>query len=170
MIAAMRLYVRWVEAANKVVGTVVMYGIFAMIFVLGWSIASKQFSLPALWTLDISQFLMVAYFLLGGGYSLQQDGHVRMDLLWGMLPQRKQSWVDTLTVFCMIFYICVLLYGGIGSTMYSIEYQERGFSAWRPLMWPIKVIMCVGIVLMLLQAFAMLFRDILRISGRGMSG
>jgi TRAP-type mannitol/chloroaromatic compound transport system permease small subunit len=37
-------------------------------------------------------------------------------------------------------------------------------------MWPIKVIMCVGIVLMLLQAFAMLFRDILRISGRGMSG
>ncbi|MBK1698117.1 TRAP transporter small permease subunit [Rhodovibrio salinarum] len=166
MFEAMRFYIRWVERTNKIVGTITMYGIFAMLFVLGWSIAAKSLALPALWTLDISQFLMVSYFLLGGGYSLQQDGHVRMDLLWGTLPPRKQSWVDTLTVFCMIFYIIILLYGGLGSTMYSIEYGERGFSAWRPLMWPIKVTMCVGITLMLLQAFAMLFRDILRISGR----
>ena len=67
---------------------------------------------------------------------------------------------------CLIFFLAVLLWGGIDSTLYSFRYGgERSPSAWRPYLWPIKVTMVVGIVLMLLQAVAEFFKDILRIRG-----
>ena len=54
------------------------------------------------------------------------------------------------------------LWGGIESTMYSFKYGgERSPTAWRPYMWPVKVTMCIGITLMLLQAVSELFKDIL---------
>ncbi|MDX1299087.1 MAG: TRAP transporter small permease subunit, partial [Pseudomonas sp.] len=60
----------------------------------------------------------------------------------------------------LIFYLVFLLYGGISSTQYALEYDETSYSAWSPPMAPIKIIMCVGIALMLLQAIATLFKDI----------
>jgi len=59
----------------------------------------------------------------------------------------------------------VLLYGGLSSTSYSLQYGERSATAWRPYLWPIKIIMCIGIFLMLLQAVAEFFKDIARIRG-----
>jgi len=75
-------YVRWVDTMNYGLGRIVMYMIFVMIGILFWSSVSKTFFHPSLWTLEMAQFLMVAYYLLGGGYSLQIDSHVRMDLLY----------------------------------------------------------------------------------------
>jgi TRAP-type mannitol/chloroaromatic compound transport system permease small subunit len=57
------------------------------------------------------------------------------------------------------------LYGAVDSTLYALEYDERSYSSWRPYMWPIKVIICVGLTLMLLQAIAELFKDIAKIKG-----
>ena len=88
-----------------------------------------------------------------------------MDLLYGNWSPRKKAWFDAVTVLFLIFYLGVLLYGGISSTGYSLEYGERSATAWRPYMWPIKVIMCIGIFLMLLQAIAEFFKDIARIRG-----
>ena len=65
----------------------------------------------------------------------------------------------------LIFFLCVLLYGGLSSTSYSLQYGERSATAWRPYLWPIKIIMCIGIFLMLLQAVAEFFKDIARIRG-----
>ena len=56
--------------------------------------------------------------------------------------------------------LVLLLYGGISSTQYALEYKETSYSAWSPPMAPIKIVMCIGIALMLLQAIATLFKDI----------
>ena len=76
-----------------------------------------------------------------------------------------KAWADALTVGVLIFYLGVLLYGGLSSTAYALEYGERSYSAWRPYMAPIKITMCVAVVLMLLQAFALLIRDIATLRG-----
>ena len=55
-------------------------------------------------------------YLLGGGYSLQQDAHVRMDLIYARWRPRKQAFVDSLTAFFIVFYLGVLLLGGLSST------------------------------------------------------
>ena len=153
-----KAYVRSVDAVNRWVGYAAMYGIFVLMGILFWSAISKNFT-PSLWTLEMAQFAMVAYFLLGGGYSMQMGSHVRMDLLYTQWSPRTRSAVDAFTVVFLIFYLALLLYGGFSSTEYALKYGERGFSAWRPYMAPIKIIMCIGIILVLLQAIAMFFRN-----------
>jgi TRAP-type mannitol/chloroaromatic compound transport system permease small subunit len=161
----MRRYVRVAEAINYRVGRAAMYLIFLMMGILLWSSVSKTFFLPSLWTLEMAQFAMVAYYILGGPYSIQLGSNVRMDLLYGSWTPRTKAWVDAFTVLFLMFFLGVLLYGAVSSTTYAIEYGERSPTAWRPYMWPIKLVMCVGIVLMLLQAVAELFKDIARIRG-----
>ena len=106
---------------------------------------------------------MVTYYILGGPYSIQLGANVRMDLFYGEWSDRKKAWFDAFTVLFLIFYLAVLLYGGIDSTTYSFQYNERSPTAWRPVMWPIKVIMCAGIFLMLLQSLSELIKDVARI-------
>lgn len=156
-------FVKIVEAINYWLGRVMMYFIFVMIGILLWSSVSKTFFLPSLWTLEMAQFSMVAYFLLGGPYAMQMGANVRMDLLYGLWTVRQKAWVDAFTVIFLLIYLGVLLYGGIESLLYALEYKERSASAWRPLMWPIKSLMCIGIFLMLLQVLAELIKDIARI-------
>ncbi|AVO38933.1 TRAP transporter small permease subunit [Pukyongiella litopenaei] len=181
-----RAYVRIIDAVNLRLGRVVMYGIFVMVAVLLWSSVSKTFFLPSLWTLETAQFAMVAYYMLGGPYSLQLGSNVRMDLFYHNWSDRRKAWFDAVTVLFLLFYLGVLLYGGLGSTAYSLGYWgdqplaffaglatgaeeigrvERSPTAWRPVMWPIKVVMCTGVLLMLLQALSEFFKDIARLRG-----
>lgn len=113
-------YVKYVEAVNYRVGRMAMYLIFVLMGVLLWSSISKTFFNPAQWTLETAQFVMVAYYLLGGPYSMQLNSHVRMDLVYGGWSIRTKAWVDAFTIFGLIFYLVILLHGAIGSTAYSL--------------------------------------------------
>jgi TRAP-type mannitol/chloroaromatic compound transport system permease small subunit len=158
-------YISVVDAINYRVGRIMMYGIFVMVGILLWSSISKTFLLPSLWTLEIAQFAMVAYYIMGGPYAMQMGANVRMDLFYGSWSIKQKAWVDVFTIFCVIFYLGVMLYGAYDSTAYSIKYGERSPTAWRPYLWPIKVTMMVGFFLMLLQAISELFKDIAKIKG-----
>jgi TRAP-type mannitol/chloroaromatic compound transport system permease small subunit len=162
---AIRLYVRFVDAVNRVVGRFAMYMIFAMMGLLLFSSIMKTFFLPVIWTLELAQFSMAAYYLLGGGYSMQLGSHVRMDLAYGRWSSKGKGFADSMTSFCLVFYLVVLLYGGYSSTGYALQYGETSYSSWSPLMAPIKIIMTFGVALMLLQAIATFFKDLARVRG-----
>ena len=107
-----------IDTLNSIVGRIVVYGIFAMIAILIWSIVSKFTEQPSLWTLEAAQFAMVAYFILGGAYAIQMSSHVRTDLFYdGWSTKRK-----AITVVCLLVYLLVLLWGAVGSTAYSLGY------------------------------------------------
>lgn len=158
-------YVRIVDRINRRIGRFAMYLIVVLMAILLWSSISKQAGSPSLWTLEMAQFVMVAYYVLGGPYSVQLGDHVRMDLLYGSWSERTKAGVDAFTVLFLLFYLGVLFYGGISSSTYAIEYGERAHSVWRPYMWPVKVVATFGIFMMLLQAFAELLRDIAKLRG-----
>jgi len=181
-----RGYISVIDGLNHWIGRVVMYGIFIMVGILLWSSISKTFFLPSRWTLEVAQFAMVAYYILGGPYAMQMGSSVRMDLFYSEWTPRRKAQVDAITVLLLIFYLGVLLYGGLGSTAYSLGYWgdepvsyfaglaigseevgrlERSPTSWRPFLWPIKTIMCVGIFLMLLQAISEFCKDLLRLRG-----
>ena len=161
----LRVFVSVVDRINRYIGRAAMYLIFAMMGILLYSSFSKSLLLPAQWTLEMAQFTLVAYYLLGGGYSMQLGDHVRMDLLYGRWSDRTKTWMDVFTILFLIFYLVLLLWGGYSSTEYALEYGERSYSAWRPYMAPIKIVACIGIALMLLQAIAMLIKDIAKLKG-----
>jgi len=163
---AIILYVRYVDGFNKRVGRMAMYLIFAMIGVLLYSSISRTvFDVPLIWVVEMAQFGMAAYYLLGGGYSMQLDTHVRMDLLYSKWSPRGQAIADSITVVFLIAYLLLLLYGAISSTQYAIEYGQKNYSSWAPPVAPIKIIMTLGIFMMLLQTISMFFKDLARIKG-----
>jgi len=86
----------------------------------------------------------------------------------------------------LIFYLCVMLWGAFESTVYSMGlkyapvdlawlpfdvpwvktgFMERAPTSFRPYLWPVKVVMCVGFFLMILQALSVLIRDVATIRG-----
>ena len=189
------VYIRAIDAVNRFIGRIAVYMIFVLMGVLLWSTTSKVFLTPSLWTLEMAQFLMVAYFVLGGPYSIQMGSNVRMDLFYAGWSLRTKAWVDAITVIFLLFYLGVLLYGALASTAYSLGYfggeplqflwdlgwtfvsegktaaqdklgyLERSSSAWRPFLWPIKAMLCFGLLLMVLQVLAEFFRDVARLRG-----
>lgn len=193
MLRAMQAYVRVIDRMNRGIGKFAQYILFGMMAILLWSSVSKTFFDPALWTLETAQFALVAYYMLGGPYSILLGSNVRMDLFYGDWTPRRKARTDAITVLFLIFYLVVLMWGALSSTAYSLGHfspdtfafygnliaafftggldaaaaemghLERSPTAWRPYLWPVKLVMCVGIFLMLLQAVSQLFKDILLI-------
>tara|TARA_B100000524_G_scaffold174823_1_gene89822 strand:- start:1 stop:510 length:510 start_codon:yes stop_codon:yes gene_type:complete len=159
-------FIKYVDAFNYRIGRFAMYGIFVMMGILLWSSISKTFFNPSLWTLEMAQFCMVAYYMLGGPYSIQMGSNVRMDLLYGEWDNHRKAQVDAMTIIFLIIYLIFMIWGGWESFMYSLSYGgERSSSIWRPYIWPIKLIMLFGLSIMLLQSISEFFKDILRIKG-----
>ena len=89
-----------------------------------------------------------------------------MDVFYSQWSDRTRAMVDAVTIFALLFYLAVLLWGGVESTQYALQYGERRSGLWRPYMAPVKIVMCIGILMMLLQCSCFLIRDIARLRGR----
>ena len=92
--------------------------------------------------------------------------HVRMDLFYSKLSDRNKAKMDMFTSIFLVFYLITLFIGSISSLVYTIETNQKLFTAWAPYVWPIKTIMLTGILLMLLQSVSMFFKDMAKVTGR----
>jgi TRAP-type mannitol/chloroaromatic compound transport system permease small subunit len=159
-------FVRLVDGVNYRVGRFAMYLIYVLGGVLLLSTLSRLVvGAPFNWALEMSQFLLSAYYLLGGAYAWQNGAHVRMDLAYARFSPGSRALTDAITILFVIFYLAVLFAGGVSSTNYAIVYQQQNYSAWAPLLWPVKLVMTVAVFLMLLQAISSLFKDIAELRG-----
>ena len=161
-------YVKYVDYASTKFGRLSMYLIFIMIgtLLLG-AVTRNILGIPLSWTVEMAQFTITAYYILGGPYSMQMDDHVRMDLIYGLYSNKTKAKIDVFTNIFLLVYLIVLLIGAISSTQYAIEYDQRKFSLWNPSMIPIKIIMTFGILLMILQTVSTFFKDLA--TSRGVS-
>ena len=167
----MTLYVHYVDAVSRYVGKATMYLVFVMMAILLYAVVSRAvFNRPLIWAMEMSQFTMAVYYLLGGAFSMLLRDHVRMDVLYCRWRWNTQAKVNVLTSFCLIVYMAILLYGSISSTAYSIIHNQHSHSSWAPAMAPVKCLMVAGIFLMLLQSISDFFKEIARAAGRIIDG
>ena len=160
-------YVKTVDWICEKVGRATMYLVFVMMFILILSFVTRNIiNIPLIWIIEMAQFVMTGYYLLGGGYSMLTDDHVRMDLIYSKLKDKTKALLDSFTSVFLVFYLVVLLIGSISSLNYTIETNQRLFTAWAPYVWPIKSIMTFGILLMLLQSIAIFFKDVAKVLDR----
>ena len=160
-------YVKFTDMVCVKVGRITMYLVFAMMFILILSFVTRNIiNFPLIWIIEMAQFIITAYYILGGSYSMITDDHVRMDLFYSKFSEKNQARMDAFTSIFLFFYLVTLLYGSISSLNYTIETNQRLFTAWRPYVWPIKSLMTFGILLMLLQTLSMFFKDLYRIRGK----
>ena len=163
-------YVKWVDYFSTKFGRLAMYAIFLMIGTLLLSAFTRNIlNMPLSWCVELAQFTMTAYYIVGGAYSMQLGDHVRMDLIYDRCTDKTKAKIDSFTSIFLIVYLICLLVGSISSTLYAIEYDQRKFSQWNPSMIPIKVIMVFGITLMLLQSISTFFIDLAKSRGVALS-
>jgi TRAP-type mannitol/chloroaromatic compound transport system permease small subunit len=161
------VFVRIVDKVNYWVGQFAMYLFLVLAAILLYATASRVIAHHSVnWAIEMSQFVLSGYYLLGGAYSMQIDGHVRMDLLYGRLSPRNRAVTDAFTILFVVFYLVVLFAGGLSATNYAIVYKQQNYSSWAPLLWPVKAAMTLGIFLMLLQCIAQFFKDVAAARGK----
>ena len=161
------LYVNLIDWLCIKIGRLTMYTVFVMMFILVLSFVTRNIiNIPLMWIIEMAQFTITAYYLLGGGYSMIMGDHVRMDLVYSRLSEHNKAKMDAFTSFFLVFYLVTLFYGSITSLTYTLETKQRLFTAWAPYVWPIKTIMLIGILLMLLQSISMFFKDMAKVTGR----
>ncbi len=115
---------------------------------------------PTLWVYDVSRMLGGVLFMAAAGYALMRDVHIRADFLYRSWSPKTQATVDA-TLY-LVFYIPAMLF----FTWVSAEYWMKAFvsgerasdSTWAPILWPARLAMPVGGLLLLLQGFPELFR------------
>jgi TRAP-type mannitol/chloroaromatic compound transport system permease small subunit len=164
--AAIERFVRMMDRISDWVGLFAMYLIYVMIAVLIFDVVTDKFlGMTQNWVIEFAQFTLAAFYFMGGPKTLKDNDHVRMDLIYANLTERGKARVDAVTIFCLIFYLGVLLWGSVSSLVYSWETDQRLPSLWAPSLVPIKVLMVVCIVLMLLQSVALFFRHLATIRG-----
>ena len=110
------LYVNLIDWLCIKIGRITMYMVFVMMFVLVLSFVTRNIiNIPLMWIIEMAQFIITGYYLLGGGYSMIMGDHVRMDLVYSKLSDRNKAKMDMFTSFFLVFYLVTLLYGSISS-------------------------------------------------------
>ena len=161
-----RAVVRAIDRTNEIIGYFSMYLVLVMMGILLYETVMRTiFNRPHLWAVELTEFVMAAYYTLGGGYSHIIDSHVRMDILYGKLSTKTRAILDIVTFPLIGFYMTVLLMGAIKGTKYAVLYKQKTYSPWAPPVAPVKIAMTIGIIFMFLQVISELLKDIARARG-----
>ena len=123
----------------------------------------KRYALnaPTAWVFDASNMLYGTLFMMGGAYTLAQDGHVRGDFLYGNFKPRTQASID-LVLYIVFFLpgIAALTWSGWTYFQDSVALNEQTFNADPLPVYPFKFMIPFAGALVLMQGIAEIIRCI----------
>lgn len=149
----------------------IAWACFVMVVVIAYDVVLRYlFRAPTIWQYDISYMLGGSIIILGAGYVHLERKHVRVDILYNWFSPRTRLLIDVcFTVLCFFPLITALIYSSVQHAVHAYqvkEFSEVGF--WRPLMWPFRSIIPVGLSVLWLQGVANFVRDVHRlVEGEG---
>ncbi len=111
--------------------------------------------------LEIQWYLFSAIFLLGAGYTLMRNEHVRIDLIAGRFSKRGQTWID---VFGIIFFLMpmaiAVMYLSWPIFVLALQNNEQSSNAGGLPVWPVRLLVPIGFFLLVIQGFSELIKRI----------
>ena len=94
---------RLIDRINELIGRSVAWLILAAILVsAGNAIIRKVFDTSSNAWLELQWYLFGAAFMLAAAYTLQQNEHIRIDIVYGAFSRRAQHWID---LFGHVFFL-----------------------------------------------------------------
>ncbi|MGH8741830.1 MAG: TRAP transporter small permease subunit [Burkholderiales bacterium] len=109
--------------------------------------------------LELQWYLFAVIVLFGASKTLRLNGHVRVDLFYGMLGPRGQVWLD---LVCLGLFLmpAALLLTGMSWTLFAESWSinEVSSNAGGLLRWPVKLVLPLGFGLLALQGLAEMVR------------
>lgn len=150
-----------IDAISEFAGMTVRWLVVVMMLALLYEVVARYaFNSPTIWAHEFCTLLWGFYIMLGACYVLRYDAHVRLDLIYGRLPLRKQSIIDVITYLFFFLYCVAILWKAVPWAWQSLMIQERSLSLWRVPIWPVKVMVPIAVSLLLLQGMARYIRSL----------
>lgn len=157
----------WIDTLSDRIGHLVAFLIPLLAGVEVYEVVARYvFNAPTIWACELSSMLFGVFVLLGGAHALRRNGHVNMDIIYSRLTLRGKAWLDILTFPLFLAFIGVLIWKGWESAWRSILLLERDSTQWAPPLYPFKLMLPFGCLLLLLQGLAKLIRDIATLIGK----
>ncbi len=117
--------------------------------------------------LELQWYMFTGIVLLGAPFTLKVNEHVRVDVLYGMAPQRVRIFIDIFGTIFFLMPICLILaYYTWFWFLDSWRINETSSNAGGLIRWPVKLILPVGFALMVLQGVSELIKRFAALAGR----
>jgi TRAP-type mannitol/chloroaromatic compound transport system permease small subunit len=158
---------RAIDALNERVGRIVIWLVLAVTLIAAGNAAIRYaFGMSSNGWLEIQWYLFAAIFLLGAGYTLKHNGHVRIDVIYDRLSPRIRAWIDLLGTVLFLLPLCVLLiYLSWPAFIEALTRREMSPDAGGLLRWPVRLLTPLGFALLGLQGIAELIKRIAFLRG-----
>lgn len=154
-------FIKAIARINEKMGQMVSYLIIFLVAVILYEIFVRYLlNSPTIWAHEVSQMVYGVYVILLGGYVLQRGGHVNVEILYNRFRPRTRAIIDLFT-WLLFFYFCGLLFWKGGEMAWdSFKVRETDPTTFAPPVYPIKMMIPLGALLILLQGLAKFIRDL----------
>ncbi|MEP7069517.1 MAG: TRAP transporter small permease subunit [Usitatibacter sp.] len=158
-----------VDGLNERVGKSVYWLVLVAVLVsAGNAIIRKIFNMSSNAFLELQWYLFSAVFLLGAGFTLLRNEHVRIDVLTSRLSPRSQAWVDIFgTVFFLLPMALLMMWLSWPIFIRTYTHGEISTNAGGLLIWPARLMVPIGFALLSLQGFSELVKRVAFVTGKG---
>ena len=162
---------RAVDNVNSWLGTTIAFIVLPIVGVSMYEVIARYvFNRPTMWGGQILSILFVALVVLGGGYVLLKDGHVRMDVLYSRWSPRRRAITDVATFVVFLLFTTMLAWQTVEMAWASVKIREASWAAFHGPIYPKKVALALATVLLLLQGISRFVRNIRFIKSPGIDG
>lgn len=150
-----------IDTLNAAVGKRVVLVVLLMMGIIAYEVTARfVFNRPTVWASETTSLVFGVMVAQLGGYALLHGQHVRVDILFAPLSDRRKAIVDTATsVFGFVFIGALLWYSTVAA-LDSVRTREVSETVFSPPLYPLRIVLAVGVLLLFLQMVAKLVRDI----------
>ncbi|WP_054311358.1 TRAP transporter small permease subunit [Mesorhizobium sp. 1M-11] len=153
---------RGIDRVSEFIGKWISWLILVSILVsAGNAIIRKVFNISSNAWLELQWYLFGAAFMLAAAYTLKQNEHIRIDIVYGMWSRRVQHWIDLIGhVFFLMPFVLLMVYMFVPYTLHSFRSGEMSTNSGGLIIWPAKAILLVGFLLLALQGISEIIKKI----------
>jgi TRAP-type mannitol/chloroaromatic compound transport system permease small subunit len=156
-----------IDAVNAFLGRAVTWLILAAILVsAGNAMIRKAFDISSNSWLELQWYLFGWAFLVAASYTLQRNEHIRIDILSNAMSKRTRNWIDIFGhVFMLLPFTALMVYLSWPFFINAFRSGEMSGSAGGLILWPARLSIFVGFVLLFFQAISELIKRVAVIQG-----
>lgn len=149
------------DILSLVTSRLAMTMVVFIVIVMFYEVVSRYvFARPTLWANELSLWIAGFVFLFAGQYAMQQRSHIRIYVIYDMMPRWMQKSADVLSLALLLFFTFSLVWGGYSDAMRRMLRMETFGTAWDPpLPGTLKPAILIIIILVTIQAVSNLIAD-----------
>ena len=151
----------WIDYISLGISRVAMLLVAVIVAIMFLEVVLRYvFERPTLWVNEMSLWLAGMVYLLAGLYVMQQRGHIRIFILYDMVPRWLQRVFDTVSTLLICLFAFAIVWGGYGEAKAKLLRWETFGTAWDPpIPATMKPLVLITVVLIAAQAVANLIAD-----------